>query len=213
MSYKHDLFSPKKSAEALSSHFDLNDKKDKSIPLPTQVRDQKHKMSMFDIVEESMENLRQAVARFDDELRDMILSQHDEDSDEELDGEYSKYKTVARSAFASPSALASKLGKRGGTASASCSRSGASSSRRIKGQYRNDPNATKILKEISSATSVRSGQSVTSLHDIAAPELTEDVEVSPTFFDDDGCAVLSSFPNDIQEKAVAECDNMTNESQ
>ena len=171
-------------------------------------------MSMFDIVNESTQSLRQAVARIDDELRDIILSRHDEDSDEELDGEYSKYKTVARGAFASPSALASKLGKRGGTSSASCSRSGASSSRRMKGQYRNDPNAAKILKEISGATSVRSGQSVCSLHEIAAPELTEDVEVSPTFFDDEGCAVLSSsFSNDTQEETAVKSNVTAKESQ
>jgi len=159
-------------------------------------------MSMFDIVMESTQSLSEAVHRFDDELRNIILCNHDEDSDEEKNGEYSKYKTVARSAFASPSALANRLGKRGGTASASCSRSGASSSRRFKDQFRSDPNAAQILKEISSATAIQQGQEIASLHDIEPPELAVDVGVSPTFFDDDGCTVLSSTPMEDQETVV-----------
>ena len=74
----------------------------------------------------------------------------DADSDEERGGEYSAYKTKARSAFASPSALASRLGKRGGV-SRSSGQSKAASSRRCKNCYK-DANAADILKQISSTT-------------------------------------------------------------
>lgn len=136
------------------------------------------------------------VHRFDEEMRNKILSNPDEDSDEELGGEFSKYKTVARSAFASPSALASRLGKRGGAPSASCDRSGVSraTSRRSKGQFQSDPNSSKILKEILRATTIKAGQDAPSLHELDPPALTEDeAEQAETFFDDEKCAVLTSF--------------------
>lgn len=163
---------------------------------------------MFNVVKESTQSLSDVVRRFDEDVRNMILSKPDEDSDEELDGEYSKYKTVARSAFASPSALASRLGKRGGAPSASCDRSATSraTSRRCPGQYQADPNANKILKEILSATTIRSGQSVVSLHELEPPALTDDDEQTPepTFFDDDKCAVLTSFRGKNQESIAKE---------
>lgn len=140
--------------------------------------------------DDDLRHVVQAIQKFDDNLRNLILSQHDADSDEECDGEFSRYKIVARSAFASPSALANRLGKRGGADSASCSRSGATS-RRCKDQYREDPNAPKVLKEISIATAIKSGQSVMSLHEIEPQEFKD--EEKTTFFDDEDCALLDSF--------------------
>jgi hypothetical protein len=149
---------------------------------------------MFNVVKKSTQSLSDVVHQFDEKMRDLILNNHDEDSDEELDGEFSKYKTVARSAFASPSALASRLGKRGGVPSGSCDGSGVSraTSRRCKGQFQSDPNSNQILKEILSATTIKAGQTP-SLHELDPPPLTEDAEESETFFDDEKCAVLTSF--------------------
>lgn len=185
-------------------------------------------MSMFDVIKErtqsmsedvgrriddDLRNMWEAIYRFDENLRNLILSQHDEDSDDEGDGEFSRYKSVAKSAFRSPSALANKLGKRGGIDPSSCSHSGASS-RRIKNQFRSDPKAPKILQEISSATAVKSGQSVVSLREVGAQEQMEGEgaeQAEPTFFDDDECAVLSSFQR--EEEAAVKDDTARNESQ
>jgi hypothetical protein len=76
----------------------------------------------------------------------------DADSDEEGGGEYSAYKIKARSAFASPSALASRLGKRGGVSLAS-GQSKAAASRRCKNRYRDD-DAADVLKQISGSTGI-----------------------------------------------------------
>ena len=138
---------------------------------------------MFNIANEFSQSLSSAVHRLDEDVRSFILSiAKDEDSDEEKDGEYSGYKKVARSAFASPSALAKRLRKRGGAISDSCSRSG-STSRRIKDQYRSDPNAAKILQEISTMTAVRPGKQSLSLQENESPELDE--EEHATFFEEE----------------------------
>lgn len=76
----------------------------------------------------------------------------DNDSDEEEGGEYSAYKTKARGAFASPSALASRLGKRVGVSRAS-GHSKAASGRRCKNRYKDD-DAADILKQISGTTGI-----------------------------------------------------------
>jgi hypothetical protein len=75
-----------------------------------------------------------------------------DDSDEEEGGEYSAYKTKARGAFASPSALAGRFGKRGGVSRAS-GQSKAASSRRCKNLYKDD-DAADILQQISGSTGI-----------------------------------------------------------
>jgi hypothetical protein len=71
-----------------------------------------------------------------------------EESDEEDGG----YKTKAKSAFASPSSLAGRLGKRGG-ASRTSDPSVGSCSRRCKNLYKGD-DAADILKQISGSTGI-----------------------------------------------------------
>jgi hypothetical protein len=75
-----------------------------------------------------------------------------DDSDEEGGGEYSRYKTTARRAFASPSSLAGRLGKRVG-ANRTSSQSVGASSRRCKNLYR-DHDAADILKQINGSTGI-----------------------------------------------------------
>jgi hypothetical protein len=76
----------------------------------------------------------------------------DDDSDEEGGGEYSRYKTKARSAFASPSSLADRLGKRGGASQTSAKSVGAYS-RRCKNRFK-DNDAADILEQIAGSTGV-----------------------------------------------------------
>lgn len=75
-----------------------------------------------------------------------------DDSDEEGGGEYSRYKTTARRAFASPSSLADRLGKRV-DANRTSSQSVGASSRRCKNLYR-DHDAADILKQITGSTGI-----------------------------------------------------------
>lgn len=72
----------------------------------------------------------------------------DYDSDEQRDGEYSRYKTEAKNAFASPSALAKRVGGKGFRNTSSK----LTKTRRFSNQYDLDPEATDILNQIMATT-------------------------------------------------------------